>query len=84
MNAYKVDAVVTANGLMILNGLPLPIGAAVEVIVLDNRVDGQIIADVDVSDQKSTDTSSLEYLASVSSLMTEWESAADEFAYQDL
>jgi hypothetical protein len=40
MNAYKVDAVVTANGLMILNGLPLPIGAAVEVIVLDNRADG--------------------------------------------
>jgi hypothetical protein len=84
MNAYKVDAVVTANGLMILNGLPLPIGAAVEVIVLDNRVDGQIIADVDVSDKKSTDPSGLEYLASVSSLMTEWESAADEFAYQDL
>jgi hypothetical protein len=26
MNAYKVDAVVTANGLTILNGLPLPIG----------------------------------------------------------
>jgi hypothetical protein len=82
MNAYKVDAVVTANGLTILNGLPLPIGAAVEVIVLDNRVDGQIIADV--SDNKSTDHSSLEYLTSVSSLMTEWESAADEFAYQDL
>jgi hypothetical protein len=82
MNAYKVDAVVTANGLTILNGLPLPIGAAVEVIVLDNRVDGQIIADV--SDNKSTDHSSLEYLASISSLMTEWESAADEFAYQDL
>jgi hypothetical protein len=82
MNAYKVDAVVTANGLTVLNGLPLPIGAAVEVIVLDNRVDGQIIADV--SDNKSTDHSSLEYLTSVSSLMTEWESAADEFAYQDL
>jgi hypothetical protein len=70
------------NGLKILNGLPLPISAAVEVIFLDNRVDGQIIADV--SDNKSTDPSSLEYLASVSSLMTEWESAADEFAYQDL
>jgi hypothetical protein len=82
MNAYKVDAVVTANGLTILNGLPLPIGAAVEVIVLDNRVNGQIIADV--SDNKSTDHSSLEYLANVSSLMTEWESAADEFAHQDL
>jgi hypothetical protein len=82
MNAYKVDAVVTANGLTIFNGLPLLIGAAVEVIILDNRVDGQIVADV--SDKKSADSSSLEYLASVSSLMTEWESAADELAYQDL
>jgi hypothetical protein len=83
MNAYKVDAVVTENGLAILEGLPLPIGAAVEVIVLDNRFDGQIIAK-DVSNQKLTDPANLEYLASVSSLMTEWESAADEFAYQDL
>ena len=83
MNAYKVDAVVTENGLVILEGLPLPIGAAVEVIVLDNRFDGQIIAK-DVFDQKSTDPANLEYFASVSSLMTEWESEADEFAYQDL
>ncbi len=58
MNAYKVDAVVIANGLTIFNGLPLLIGAAVEVIILDNRVDGQIVADV--SDKKSTDSSSLD------------------------
>ena len=83
MNAYKVDAVVTENGLVILEGLPLPIGAAVEVIVLDNRFDGQIIAK-DVFDQKSAEPANLEYLASVSSLMTEWGSEADEFAYQDL
>jgi hypothetical protein len=79
MNAYKVDAVVTESGLAILEGLPLPIGAAVEVIVLDNRFDGKNIAA-----QKLTDPANLDYLASVSSLMTEWESAADEFAYQNL
>jgi hypothetical protein len=73
MKAYKASAVVTEYGLSILNGLPLPVGASVEVIVLDNRID--------VSDGKSTDPASLAYLAS---LMTEWESAADEFAYQDL
>jgi hypothetical protein len=82
MQAYKDNAVVTEHGLAILDGLPLPIGASVEVIVLDNGVDGQIIADV--SDKKSADPANLEYLDSVSSLMTEWGSAADEFAYQDL
>jgi hypothetical protein len=49
MNAYKVDAVVTENGLAILEGLPLTIGAAVEVIVLDNRVN-----DKDISDEQSS------------------------------
>jgi hypothetical protein len=79
MNAYKVDAVVTENGLAILEGLPLTIGVAVEVIVLDNRVN-----DKDISDEQLTDSAKLDYLDSVSSLMTEWESEADEFAYQDL
>jgi hypothetical protein len=31
-----------------------------------------------------TDSAKLDCLDSVSSLMTEWESEADEFAYQDL
>ncbi len=37
MNAYKVDAVVTENGLTILAGLSLPIGSSVEVIILDKE-----------------------------------------------
>jgi hypothetical protein len=32
----------------------------------------------------SSETSHPDYLVGVSSLMTEWESAADESAYQDL
>jgi hypothetical protein len=71
MKAYKASAVVTEYGLSIPNGLPLPVGASVEVIILDNRID--------VFDEKSP--ASLAYLASS---MTEWESAEDEFAYQDL
>jgi hypothetical protein len=84
MNAYKVDAVVTENGLAILNELPLPLGSSVEVIVLDNRADENIVDRYLTSEKKSNDPASLEYLANVSSLMNEWESAADEFAYQDL
>ena len=46
MNAYEVDAIrqsrrytnVTENGLAIGSELPLPIGASVEVIILDNGV----------------------------------------------
>jgi hypothetical protein len=83
MRAYKANAVVTENGLAILDGLPLPVGVSVEVIILDNRIDGQVIAK-DFSGEQVSDPDGLEYLASVSSLMTEWESVADEFAYQDL
>ena len=38
MNAYKVNAIVTENGLTIGSGLPLPIGRSVEVIILDSQM----------------------------------------------
>ena len=80
MNAYKVDAIVTESGLSILAGLPLPVGSSVEVIILDNgRLD--LSRAVNIS---SSETSQPDYLVGISSLMTEWESAADESAYQDL
>lgn len=82
MNAYKVDAIVTEDGLAILEGLPLPIGSSVEVIILDNGVLGQkgLLPQTAIS-QPALQS---EYLLGISSLMTEWESAADESAYQDL
>jgi hypothetical protein len=97
----KVDAIrqsrrytnVTENGLAIGSGLPLPIGASVEVIILDNGVPNSVaprnenrlsLANDVLVENKSFDPSSPEYLVSISSLMTEWESAADESAYQDL
>jgi hypothetical protein len=93
MNAYKVDAIrqsrrytnVTENGLAIGSGLPLPIGRSVEVIILDSQTLDRQPVDRDVAAENgSIDLSSPEYLVSISSLMTEWESAADESAYQDL
>lgn len=36
------------------------------------------------AESRLVDLSSPEYLMSIASLMTEWESAADESAYQDL
>ena len=88
MNAYKVDAIVTENGLAIGSGLPLPIGRSVEVIILDRQPVTQDVAAENrwrsLSERESIDFSSPEYLVNISSLMTEWESAADESAYQDL
>jgi hypothetical protein len=36
MNAYKVRSIVTADGTIILKGLPFNVGKSVEVIVLDD------------------------------------------------
>jgi hypothetical protein len=85
MNAYKVDAIVTENGLAIGSGLPLPIGRSVEVIILDSEtLDRQPVDRAVATENRLIDLSSPEYLVSIASLMTEWESAADESAYQDL
>jgi hypothetical protein len=45
------------------------------VLVLNNRVESVIVEESALSS---------EYLVGISSLMTEWESEADESAYQDL
>ncbi len=82
MNAYKVDAIVTENGLAIRERLPLPIGLSVEVIVLD---DGRFrSAEAPPTELLPQPALQSEYLIGISSLMTEWESAADESAYQNL
>ncbi len=86
MNAYKVDAIVTENGLSILSELPLPVGSSVEVIILDNRilVDGASEHQNHSLSPNDVSIDDRDYLVSISSSMTEWESAADESAYQDL
>jgi hypothetical protein len=92
MNAYRVDAIVTENGLAILEKLPLPVGSSVEVIILDNGLFVSVASSVENQQALPQQTDSLfpstdlqpDYLVGISSLMTEWESAADESAYQDL
>lgn len=84
MNAYKVNAIVTEDGLAILEGLPLPVGSSVEVIIIDN---GMLVGQKELLPQTAIvpqPTLEPEYLLGISLLMTEWESAADESAYQDL
>jgi hypothetical protein len=85
MNAYRVETVILEDGKVLLQGLPFRVGEIVEIIVLER-------ADVQEKAQTSEETpfdgafepADREYLEGVSSLMTEWESEADEQAYADL
>ena len=74
MNAYKVDAIVTEGGLTILEQIPLAVGMSVEVIILDHSVSGGKL---------DSNTERADYIVGISSLMTEWESPADESAYDE-
>ena len=82
MNAYKVEAVVTENGTIVLHGLPFQVGDTVEVIVLEHAA--MTSTDSSRSMAVSVDAADADYLAGVSSQMTEWASAEDEAAYHDL
>jgi hypothetical protein len=74
MNAHKVETVLAEDGILILKGLPFRAGDQVKAIVLERPqiVSSQVLAE------------ELTYLQSISSVMNEWESAADELAYQGL
>jgi hypothetical protein len=39
MNAYKIRSIVTADGSIVLKGIPFNVGRSVEVIVLDDGSD---------------------------------------------
>lgn len=39
MNAYKIRSIVTADGSIVLKGIPFSVGRSVEVIVLDDVSD---------------------------------------------
>jgi hypothetical protein len=75
MNAHKLEAVLSQDGQLLINGLPFCAGDAVEVIVL---------AQTTLKSRNSLDTSENVYLAGISGMMEEWESEADEAAYQNL
>lgn len=82
MNAYKVEAVVTENGTIVLCGLPFQPGDSVEVIVLEHS---EALSASELRDPPIVvDAVDAEYLAALSTQMTEWASDADEAAYHDL
>jgi hypothetical protein len=75
MNAHKLEMVLSQDGQLLLDGLPFRAGDVVEVIVLAQSA---------LTTQPSVDFSDQLYLAGISGMMEEWESDADEAAYQDL
>jgi hypothetical protein len=92
MNAHKLAAVLSEDGRLTLDGLPFRAGEAVEVIVLADATLKPKFSNIvipspqssDFSEQMQLEQSSQEYLESISSMMEEWESEADEAAYQNL
>jgi hypothetical protein len=92
MNAHKLEAVLSEDGRLTLDGLPFQAGEVVEVIVLANaafkaKTNGTSVCFPQSSgstDQISSESSGQEYFASISDMMEEWESEADEAAYQNL
>jgi hypothetical protein len=91
MNAYKVETVVVENGSLTLQDLPFQAGDRVEVIILErsNNQLQQIPSDINSPLLQSKndiqfESSDRDYLDGIVSLMSEWESEADEVAYSDL
>ncbi|BAU13174.1 unknown protein [Leptolyngbya sp. NIES-3755] len=85
MNAYKVETVVLEDGKVLLQGLPFRVGETVEVIVLEGSTVQERSQPLETTEIHGTfDPADRVYLESVSSLMSEWESEADEQAYADL
>ena len=75
MNAHKLQTVLSQDGQLVLKGLPFRAGETVEVIVL---------AQTALKSQHDIDTAESLYLTGISGMMEEWESEADEIAYQNL
>jgi hypothetical protein len=52
MNAYKIRSIVTADGSIVLKGLPFSVGKSVEVIVLDDVSSKEVaISKLDVDER---------------------------------
>lgn len=86
MNAHKLEAVMSHDGQLLLHGLPFRAGDTVEVIVLAQKaMNGATSEDAPDSLSPATLGSSDQvYLASISNMIEEWGSEADEAAYQNL
>jgi hypothetical protein len=94
MNAHKVAATLTQDGILVLQGLPFYAGDAVEIIILEQAKAPQPSESpqVEISTQSSMTrynnsfaaVSDVDYLTAVAETLTEWGSEADEIAYSNL
>jgi hypothetical protein len=74
MNAHKVETVLAEDGILTIRGLPFRAGDYVEAIVIEGAK----------ATGNKTSVDCQVYLQSISLGMNEWESEADELAYQNL
>ena len=98
MNAHRVETILTEDGVLVLQHLPFHAGDAVYVIVMERTQTHQdkIINQKSESNlyplqgkqpycyDELLEPADREYLLEISSMMSEWESEADECAYRDL
>jgi hypothetical protein len=90
MNAHRLKAVMSQDGQLLLNGLPFLAGDMVEVIVLSETpetrdgVAGERLGDTTAAPSITGVSSDQMYLTSISNVMEEWGTEADEAAYRNL
>ncbi|MDG2990810.1 hypothetical protein L3556_07685 [Candidatus Synechococcus calcipolaris G9] len=94
MNAHKLAATLMEDGILVLKGLPFHAGDAVEIIILEQPKEEQprhtspkdypfqgIVLRYNDPLEPVVDK---DYLDAVGATLTEWDSEADELAYQNL
>jgi len=86
MNAHKLAATVKQDGTILLEGLPFHAGDRVEIIILEQaKVSHRPLAgSVLRYDDRFETVIDNDYLDAVAATLTEWNSEADELAYQNL
>ncbi|MCF2971508.1 hypothetical protein L1047_09910 [Synechococcus sp. Nb3U1] len=94
MNAHKLAATLMEDGTLVLKGLPFHAGDTVEIIILEQSKaelssqafsgDYPLQGTVLRYDEPSSPAVDGEYLDAVAATLTEWDSEADNLAYQDL
>lgn len=93
MNAHKLAVTLTQDGTLLLEELPFHAGDTVEIIILeqskaeatDPRSSNRPLAGTVLRyDEPLEPVADQDYLDAVAATLTEWDSEADELAYQNL
>jgi hypothetical protein len=94
MNAHKLAATLMEDGTLVLKGLPFHAGDTVEIIILEqpkeecpsqeSQADYPLQETVLRYDDPFEPVVDKDYLDAVAATLTEWNSEADELAYQNL